>query len=106
MKRDLNIIAVVGMLNNDTFSIKDVLAFMGLAREDQDESNRIIRAERRKRRKKTMSYSLSCQTCGKNCKVYEEVEIARGEWEMWCYCADCDLETFHPNIEQTGENNA
>lgn len=43
MKRDLNIIAEVGMLNNDTFSIKDVLAFMGLAREDQDEANRIVR---------------------------------------------------------------
>lgn len=42
------------------------------------------------------SCSFSCQTCGKDCKRFEEVEISRGEWEMWCYCADCDIETFHP----------
>ena len=49
------------------------------------------------------NYNITCQTCGKDCEVYQEVEISRGEWEMWCYCAACDIETFHAAEEATND---
>lgn len=44
--------------------------------------------------------SFICMDCGKDCKTYETVytgaeETLRG-WEIWCYCRECDVETFHP----------
>jgi len=38
--------------------------------------------------------------CGKICEVTEEVDIGSYEFEMWCYCKPCDVETFHPAIKE------
>lgn len=65
-----------------------------LRTEPQKETAEHTEVNTSERQVKTCSFS--CQTCGKDCKRFEEVEISRGEWEMWCYCADCDIETFHP----------
>lgn len=35
-----------------------------------------------------------CQNCGYRCDTSEEVNTP--ELELWCYCPDCDMETFHP----------
>lgn len=43
MKQDMNILAELGMLNNEAFTLKEVLALMSLARQSQDEFNRRIR---------------------------------------------------------------
>jgi hypothetical protein len=37
----------------------------------------------------------TCQDCGKENKISEEVEIGNGEIELWCYCKPCDIETNH-----------
>jgi hypothetical protein len=43
------------------------------------------------------AFNITCQSCGKDCDTYEEVNTAQigEELEMWCYCRDCDIETFH-----------
>ena len=40
--------------------------------------------------------NTACMDCGKDCYIWEEVNIGGGEIEVWCYCKDCDVETFHP----------
>ena len=42
----------------------------------------------------------TCMDCGKICEVTEEVDIGSYEFEMWCYCKPCDVETFHPAIKE------
>ena len=37
-----------------------------------------------------------CMDCGKECDITEEVDIGLGEYELWCYCKDCKIDTFHP----------
>ena len=37
-----------------------------------------------------------CMVCGKECRIWEEVDIGGGAFELWCYCKACDAETFHP----------
>lgn len=44
--------------------------------------------------------SVVCMDCGKDCSTYETVwtgdeQSLRG-WDVWCYCRECDVETFHP----------
>jgi len=36
--------------------------------------------------------------CGKDCERWEIVNTAMiGQiWEVWCYCKECNVETFHP----------
>jgi hypothetical protein len=41
-------------------------------------------------------YDEVCQQCGKICETKEEVDVGEDEYELWCYCPDCDIETFHP----------
>ena len=38
-----------------------------------------------------------CMLCGQECEIVEHVETApySSEFEMWCYCRECDCETFH-----------
>lgn len=40
--------------------------------------------------------NFTCMDCGETCNIYEEVDIGGGEIELWCYCKECDIETFHP----------
>ena len=44
------------------------------------------------------AFNITCQGCGKNCQVYEQVNTAQigEELEWWGYCKECDIETFHP----------
>lgn len=44
------------------------------------------------------NFNITCQMCGKDCEVYEQVNIRQigEEWEWWCYCKECDIETNHP----------
>jgi hypothetical protein len=43
-----------------------------------------------------------CQTCGNKCETSEEVDVGisfderYSKIELWNYCDDCDIETFHP----------
>jgi hypothetical protein len=42
-----------------------------------------------------------CQWCERPCERNEVVNTAYGmqRWELWCYCPDCDTDTFHPPID-------
>ncbi len=41
--------------------------------------------------------------CNKECSIWEEVNISHmgTELEIWCYCPECDIETFHPIEKST-----
>jgi len=43
------------------------------------------------------NFNISCQNCGKDCQVYKQVNTSMmsEHLEMWCYCEECDVETFH-----------
>jgi hypothetical protein len=44
--------------------------------------------------------STACMYCGKDCPIVEEVDTGfGGPFELWCYCPDCQVETFHPRVE-------
>jgi len=43
MKNDIKILQKLGMLDQTTFTMEEVLSLMGLARQDQDEFNRRVR---------------------------------------------------------------
>lgn len=50
----------------------------------------------------------TCMICGKKCKTTEYVwtgdENSYEGWELWRYCKDCDVETFHKLVKaQKGE---
>jgi hypothetical protein len=45
----------------------------------------------------------NCMMCGQECEVTEQIpDTITGRWapgckmELWCYCRDCDVDTFHP----------
>lgn len=40
-------------------------------------------------------YNIVCQSCRKECDTVEQVHTGE-DWEWWCYCRSCDIETFHP----------
>ena len=44
------------------------------------------------------SFNITCQMCGKDCEVYEQVNVAQigQKLEWWCYCKKCNIETNHP----------
>lgn len=57
----------------------------------------------------TYSFPLNttCMYCGKKCEVWKEVSIefkCGGKYDYWCYCSDCDVETFHPSSGYDTEN--
>ena len=35
-----------------------------------------------------------CIWCGKDCAITEIVDTGEA-WERWCYCPDCEEESFH-----------
>ncbi len=40
-----------------------------------------------------------CQTCERECDITEELYTLpynHGDLQLWCYCPECDIETFHP----------
>lgn len=43
-----------------------------------------------------------CMICGKKCEIWEEVYTgdlnSHNGYEMWCYCPNCKVETFHPAV--------
>ncbi len=39
-------------------------------------------------------FNVSCQSCFKDCETYEQLHTGE-DWEWWCYCDKCDIETFH-----------
>lgn len=44
--------------------------------------------------------NTTCQQCSKECSIWEEVTTSCfGKLEIWCYCPECDIETFHPIIK-------
>jgi len=34
--------------------------------------------------------------CGETATKDEEVDVGMGIIELWCWCAKCKVETFHP----------
>lgn len=42
--------------------------------------------------------NFTCMGCSKECSIWEEVSTSwcGGDFEIWCYCEKCDIETFHP----------
>jgi hypothetical protein len=46
----------------------------------------------------TLQFNFTCMMCGNECDVYEELVVHEytDEYEMWCYCKECDIDTFHP----------
>lgn len=51
----------------------------------------------------------TCMMCGRECSTTEYVWTGDSNsykgWELWCYCKDCDIETFHKLVKlQKGEN--
>lgn len=37
-----------------------------------------------------------CMECGQECYIFEEVDVGYGgPIELWNYCQNCDVETFH-----------
>ena len=40
-----------------------------------------------------------CQMCCRECETTEIVGDAFNEPELWCYCKRCEVDTFHPLIE-------
>jgi len=46
--------------------------------------------------------NTTCQDCGKECEIWEEVNTAMigKELEIWCYCKDCNIETFHALFDE------
>ena len=38
-----------------------------------------------------------CMECGELCNITEEVYDG-SEWESWCYCKACKVDTFHSAI--------
>ncbi|GAF82596.1 unnamed protein product [marine sediment metagenome] len=41
-----------------------------------------------------------CMDCGKECSTWEEVDTGfHGPYELWNYCPDCKVETFHARIK-------
>ena len=50
----------------------------------------------------------TCMECGRKCSTTEYVWTGDSNsykgWELWCYCKDCDVETFHKLVKaQKGE---
>jgi hypothetical protein len=40
----------------------------------------------------------TCMECGEDCEINEVVDTGYGgPYELWCYCPQCDCETFHPS---------
>ena len=39
----------------------------------------------------------TCMECGELCDITEEVYDGT-EWESWCYCKECIIDTFHSAI--------
>lgn len=39
-----------------------------------------------------------CMMCGELCDGRSEERFDGREWELWSYCAKCDVGTFHPRI--------
>lgn len=39
--------------------------------------------------------NTACQMCGKDCEINQEVKTGMTELKLWCYCKECDTETFH-----------
>jgi hypothetical protein len=50
--------------------------------------------------------SYACMNCGEDCGVTEEVctGYGGGPFELWCYCQQCDVQTFHPRIKKEGHD--
>lgn len=42
-------------------------------------------------------FNTTCMYCGKDCRIWEDVDIGMGEIQTWCYCKSCDNDTFHDN---------
>lgn len=42
----------------------------------------------------------TCCICGKVCEVYE---IHPHDEQMWCWCKDCQFDTFHKPIDSTDD---
>lgn len=42
--------------------------------------------------------NTTCMDCSKECTIWEEVSTSYGgqDLEIWCYCSEYDVETFHP----------
>jgi len=42
----------------------------------------------------------TCMICGEICDIVEEVDIGGGEYERWCWCEKCEIDTFHAAINK------
>lgn len=42
-----------------------------------------------------------CMMCGRECERYEVANCGPydGGRQLWCYCERCDVDTFHPPVE-------
>lgn len=45
----------------------------------------------------------TCMICGKKCKITDYVYTGDRNsycgWELWCYCEQCKVDTFHKLIK-------
>jgi len=44
----------------------------------------------------------TCMMCGKICKIYEIHEV---DSQMWAWCSECEIDTFHKPINDKDEDN-
>lgn len=44
---------------------------------------------------------ITCQDCGKDCSIFEVVSVSQEEENLWCYCSECEMETFK-DMEEGG----
>jgi hypothetical protein len=48
-----------------------------------------------------------CMNCGKECTTWEVIDTGDNESlngrELWCYCPECDIETFHKITSKENE---
>jgi len=43
-------------------------------------------------------FNNTCQDCGESVSVFEMLlndDPEGSDYQVWCYCEDCDIETFH-----------
>ena len=45
-----------------------------------------------------------CMDCGKECDIWEIVDVGMYDYELWNYCPNCDVDTFHAPIIKEIEN--
>lgn len=46
----------------------------------------------------------TCMECGKLCDNVEYHDVGKAQEQMWCWCTDCKIDTFHQPNGKDNEN--